>query len=61
MGCSREIESCSSRTTPLGEIGFWLPSLDRDLASTRTSFETVAFEVFGSTLHVDTIRGEPRT
>ena len=32
-----------------------------DLASTETLFETVALEVVGFTLRVDTVRGEPRT
>ena len=41
--------------------GFLVSSLDRDLASTGTLSETVALEVFGSTLHVDIVRGEPRT
>ena len=36
-------------------------SSDQDLASTGTHSETVALEVVGSTLHVDTVRGEPRT
>ena len=36
-------------------------SSDRDLAGTGTLSETVALEVFGFTLRVDTIRGEPRT
>ena len=51
----------SSRTAPLGEIWFSLPSSDRDLASTGTSFETITLEVMGFTLRVATIRGEPRT
>ena len=41
--------------------GFLASSLDRDLASTGTLSETIALEVVGSTLHVDTVRGEPRT
>ena len=36
-------------------------SSDRDLASIETLSETVALEVVGFTLRVDTIRGEPRT
>ena len=34
------------------------PSSDRDLASIGTLSETIALEVVGSTLHVDTVRGE---
>ena len=41
--------------------GFLAPSSDRDLASTGNLSETIALEVVGSTLHVDTVRGEPRT
>ena len=41
--------------------GFLASSLDRDLASTKTLSETIALEVVGSTLRVDTVRGEPRT
>ena len=41
--------------------GFLASSLDRDLASTGTFSETVALKVVGSTLRVDTVRGEPRT
>ena len=40
---------------------FWLLSSYLDLARTRTSSETVALEVIGFTLRVDTIRGEFRT
>ena len=40
---------------------FLASSLDRDLASTGTLSETIALEVVGFTLHVDTVRGEPRT
>ena len=40
---------------------FLVSFLDRDLASTRTLFKTISMEVVSSTLHVDTIRGEPRT
>ena len=40
---------------------FFTSSLNQDLASTRTLFKTVALEVVGSTLRVDTVRGEPRT
>ena len=48
-----------------GVLGFKRPrflasSLDRDLASTRTLFETIALEVVGFTLHMDTVRGKPR-
>ena len=43
------------------KLGFLASSLDRDLASIRTLSETVALEVVGFTLHVDIIRGEPRT
>ena len=39
---------------------FWLPSPDRDLARTGTSFKTVSIEVIDSTLHVDNIRSDPR-
>ena len=49
--CSRDFE----------RPGFLVPSSDRDLASIGTLFETVALEVIGSTLHVDTIRDEHRT
>ena len=41
--------------------GFLASSSDRVLASTETISETVALDVVGSTLRVDTIRGEPRT
>ena len=41
--------------------GFLASSLDLDLASTGTLSETVALEVVGFTLHVNTVRGEPRT
>ena len=41
--------------------GFLASSLDRDLANTRTLSETVALEVFGFTLCVDTVRGKPMT
>ena len=41
--------------------GFLASSSYRDLASTKTLSETVTLEVVGFTLHVDTIRGEPRT
>ena len=54
-------KKCPSRTAPLGEIGFSLPSSDRDLASIETSSETVALEVIGFTLCVDMIRGKSRT
>ena len=40
---------------------FLASSSDRDLASTGTLSETVDLEVVGSTLHVDTVRGEPNT
>ena len=40
---------------------FWLLSSDLDLASIETSFETIALEVIGSTVHVDTVSGESRT
>ena len=60
-GVQKILRECSSRKTPLGEIGFWLPSFNRDLASTRTSFEIVALEVVGSTFRVDIVRGKPRT
>ena len=36
-------------------------SSDQDLASTGTLSETVALEVVGFTLCVDTVTGEPRT
>ena len=42
-------------------LGFLASSLDRDLASTETIFETVALEVVDFTLRVDIVRGEPRT
>ena len=60
-GVQERKRECSSRTTLLGDIRFWLPSLDQDLASIRTSFETAALKVIDSTLRVDTIRDEPRT
>ena len=41
--------------------GFLASYLCRDLASTGTLSETIALEVVGSTLRVDTIRGKPRT
>ena len=41
--------------------GFLASSLDRGLASTETHSETVALEVVGFTLRVDTVRGKPRT
>ena len=41
--------------------GFLASSSDRDLASTGTLSETIALEVVGFTLCVDTIKGEPRT
>ena len=41
--------------------GFLASSLDQDLASTRTFYETIVLEVVGFTLRVDTVRGEPRT
>ena len=41
--------------------GFFASSSDRDLASIGTLSETVALEVVGFTLRVDTVRGEPRT
>ena len=41
--------------------GFLASSLDRNLASSETIFETVALEVVSFTLHVNTVRGEPRT
>ena len=41
--------------------GFLASSLDRDLVSTGTLSETIALEVIGFTLRVDTIRGKPRT
>ena len=41
--------------------GFLASSLDRDLASTGTLFETAALKVVGFTLCVDTVRGEPMT
>ena len=40
---------------------FLASSLDLDLASTGTLFKNIALEVVGSTLRVDTVRGEPRT
>ena len=49
--CSRDFE----------RLGSLAPFSDPGLASTKTLFETVALEVVGSTLHVDTVRGEPRT
>ena len=52
---------CSSRTASLGEIGFSLPSSDRDLDSTEPSSETVTLEIIGSTLRMDTVKGKPRT
>ena len=36
-------------------------SSDRELASSGTLSKTVALEVFGFTLRVDTIKGKPRT
>ena len=42
-------------------LGFLASSSDRDLASTGTLSVTIALEVVGSTLPVDTVRGEPRT
>ena len=36
-------------------------SSNQDLASTRTSSETMALEVVSSTLRVDIVRGKPRT
>ena len=42
-------------------LGFLASSLDRELASTETSFETVALEVVSSSLNVDTVRSELRT
>ena len=41
--------------------GFLASSSDRVLASTEIFSETVTLEVVGFTLHVDTVRGEPRT
>ena len=41
--------------------GFLVSSSDRDLANIGTLSETVALEVVNFTLHVDTVRGEPRT
>ena len=49
--CSRDFE----------RPGFLVPSSDRDLASIGTLFETISLEVVGSTLLLDTVRGEPRT
>ena len=60
-GVQERYRECYSRTIPLGVIRFWLPSSDRNLASTGTSSETVALEIVGSTLHVDTVKGESRT
>ena len=40
---------------------FWLPSSNLGLASIEVSFDIVASEVIGSTIPVDTVRGEPRT
>ena len=37
------------------------PSLRPNLASTKFSFNSVSLEVFGSRLHVDTVKDEPRT
>ena len=41
--------------------GFLASSLDRELASTGTLSVTIALEVVGFTLRVDTVKGEPRT
>ena len=60
----RKIKTCSHLQESVPEIerpGFFASSSDRDLASTRTLSETVALEVVGFTLRVNTIRGEPRT
>ena len=61
--CSRELERVFFKNprTLLSEIEFWLPSLDQDLASTGTSSKIVALKVIGSTLRVDTVRGELRS
>ena len=60
-GVQERYRECYSRTIPLGEIRFWLPSSDRNLASTGTSSETVTLEIVGSTLRVDTVKGESKT
>ena len=60
----RKIQTCSHLQESVLEIkrlGFLASSLDRDLASTGTLSESIALEVVGSTLHVDTVRGRPRT
>ena len=60
----RKSQTCSHLQESVVEIKrpeFLASSLDWDLASTGTLSETVVLEVIGSTLRVDTIRGEPRT
>ena len=42
-------------------LGFLASSSDRDLVSIGTLSETIALEVFGFTLRVDTVKGKPRT
>ena len=41
--------------------GSQVPSSDLDLAIIEASSKTVALEVIGYTLHVDTVRDKPRT
>ena len=60
----RKSQTCSHLQESVLEIerlGFLASSSDRDLASTGTLSKTVALEVVGFTLRVDTIRGGPRT
>ena len=57
----RDRESVLQEQLLFVRSGFWLPSLDRDLASIKTSSEAIALEVVGSTLRVDTVIGKPRT
>ena len=60
----RKSQTCSRLQEGVLEIerpGFLASSSDRDLASTGALSETVALEVVGFTLRVDTVRGGPRT